>query len=883
MGNRVGKRKRLGVADKATDQKVETASVERDGTLAETTLDTAQVMGKAHCTEKPAPGTTEETQVQTAREHGEAQSSVETTEVNESQSDAQMPQVVPQNTEAQLDTETSEHTSEAQPVVKSALGSTDKTEAAMEQDESSPIGEATQVTETHLNALDAQKPEAQFADEAQPVEMNTWKTEAQPSARSREEIDVPVTMATMQVALRESEPAAPTPQMNGEAESITETPLVSIEVVGAQLSVPYTHVGEMQLAEMGESQKARDDAEALSTAEQPVEVTEAPPTSTQAHESRQDTDGSQPLAEKTLETAEVSEGHTMEQTTEETREGQQIAQAIEAEVCSIEETAQKATQVIMEPQSAVVSTGVTGGRQSIEPTLGILEMAESQNVTEISEAQPAAETTERTKTQPITLDTQEAKVVAEGQPVMETTEVIADSQPTALGKPDSETHKTAQILDEIGEGQTALLLFTSRQSLSQDTLHGWQSLAILEEIPPMTGETQLLAVTETVSVVPNTQTLQDTGAWPSAEITEAAEVKSTEQMALDTAKVSEAQSAGENQVHLNTGVTEVMEVQATGSDTQESPQKTETMRETGVTQSTEWSMPEGGGALPTAEEAQAEIAASIAQKAEPATEIIAANSESCPIAQATEEMEVPLVAEIEVQMTVPATQERPQDTSEMKPIRLHVPETDVQLSVQQTEVYTTALTMLKIIRETSEAAAETTEENEACPSPGMMLETTEEAESLQSLIETIELRVEKRDQDPPILANITEDQEAGGDEAGSKEEALKASEAKVSAGAEPELQQCTKQEDPADSLDAGSEFPQKLEPSSETQAFQPLAFTVTVVDGVQGEVQQAPPASETQKAKGEMALSPDCGPIGSEAVPSKGISGREAPDLVSMA
>uniref|UniRef100_A0A8C3SQW7 Uncharacterized protein n=1 Tax=Chelydra serpentina TaxID=8475 RepID=A0A8C3SQW7_CHESE len=166
------------------------------------------------------------------------------------------------------------------------------------------------------------------------------------------------------------------------------------------------------------------------------------------------------------------------------------------------------------------------------------------------------------------------------------------------------------------------------------------------------------------------------------------------------------------------------------------------------------------------------------------------------------------------------------------------------------------------IKETSEAAAKTTEENEACPIPGNVLETPEEAESLQSLTETTELKVEKRGPDPPMLANITEDQEGGEHAAISKEDILKASEPEISVDAESELQQDTELEDPAASLGASCELPQTLEPSSETHAFQPLASIVTAVD----------------ERGGEMALHSDCGPIASVAVPAKVSFAREAPD-----
>uniref|UniRef100_A0A674IHP8 Uncharacterized protein n=1 Tax=Terrapene triunguis TaxID=2587831 RepID=A0A674IHP8_9SAUR len=177
---------------------------------------------------------------------------------------------------------------------------------------------------------------------------------------------------------------------------------------------------------------------------------------------------------------------------------------------------------------------------------------------------------------------------------------------------------------------------------------------------------------------------------------------------------------------------------------------------------------------------------------------------------------------------------------------------------------------------TSEAAAKTTDANEAYTIPGTVLETPEEAESLQSLVETTELKAKKRGQDPQIPANITEDQEGGERAAISKEEILKASEQEISVDAESELQQYTEQ-DPAASLGASCELPQTLEPRSKTQAFQPLQSIVTAVDerGVQGEPKQSLSASETQGRKGEMALHSDCGPLGSEAVPSKEIFARE--------
>uniref|UniRef100_A0A8C3HZK3 Uncharacterized protein n=1 Tax=Chrysemys picta bellii TaxID=8478 RepID=A0A8C3HZK3_CHRPI len=132
------------------------------------------------------------------------------------------------------------------------------------------------------------------------------------------------------------------------------------------------------------------------------------------------------------------------------------------------------------------------------------------------------------------------------------------------------------------------------------------------------------------------------------------------------------------------------------------------------------------------------------------------------------------------------------------------------------------------------------------------------AESLQSLMETTELKAKKRDQDPQIPANITEDQEGGEHAAISQEEILKASEQEISVAA---------------SLGASCELPQMLEPRSKTQTLQPLQSIVTAVDerGVQGEPKQSLSASETQGRKGEMALHSDCGPIGSEAVPSKEI------------
>uniref|UniRef100_A0A8C0GBM5 Uncharacterized protein n=1 Tax=Chelonoidis abingdonii TaxID=106734 RepID=A0A8C0GBM5_CHEAB len=163
------------------------------------------------------------------------------------------------------------------------------------------------------------------------------------------------------------------------------------------------------------------------------------------------------------------------------------------------------------------------------------------------------------------------------------------------------------------------------------------------------------------------------------------------------------------------------------------------------------------------------------------------------------------------------------------------------------------------------AAAKTTEENEACPISGTVLETPEEAESLQSLMETTELKI-KRGQEPQIPANRT-GQEGGEHAAISKEEILNASEMDISVDAESELQQYTEQEDQSASLGASCELPQTLEPSSETQAFQPLESIVTAVDerGVQGEPKQTFSAFETQGRKGEMALHSDCGPTGSEA------------------
>uniref|UniRef100_A0A452I759 Uncharacterized protein n=1 Tax=Gopherus agassizii TaxID=38772 RepID=A0A452I759_9SAUR len=177
----------------------------------------------------------------------------------------------------------------------------------------------------------------------------------------------------------------------------------------------------------------------------------------------------------------------------------------------------------------------------------------------------------------------------------------------------------------------------------------------------------------------------------------------------------------------------------------------------------------------------------------------------------------------------------------------------------------------------------TTEENEACPISGTVLETPEEAESLQSLMETTELKI-KRGQEPQIPANRT-GQEGGEHAAISKEDILKASETEFSVAAESELQQYTEPEDPSASPGASCELPQTLEPSSETQAFQPLESIVTAVDerGVQGEPKQTFSAFETQGRKGEMALYSDYGPTGSEAVPSKEMSAREASDLIHMA
>ncbi|CAM5121202.1 unnamed protein product [Natator depressus] len=907
MGSRLSKRKRLGVPDKSTDQKAERAAMEMEGTpqetpethlAAETALDATQVMGKADCSEEPAPRTTEETASQTATEHGEAkhgeaQPSAETTEGNESQPEAKLPPAVPQITETQLDTETSEHTSEAQPVEESSLDPTDETEAATEHYESSPIEETTEVTETRLNVLHDQGTEAQLAGEIQPINIGVLKTEDQPTAWSGEETEVPVAMPTRQEALGEAEPAAQTPQMI-EAESIVETALASTELIAAQLAVQDTQLGEMQLAEMGESQKVTDHAENCSTAE-PMEVTEAQPASPSAHKILQDTKGSQPLAERPLEPTEVSEVHSIAQTTEETNEGQKIAQAIEAEVCSIEETSQKTTEIMIGAHSAAVTKGESGEAQSIEPP-SIAEVAETQNAAENSEDQPWSETTEVTKTQPIALHAQKSKAVAgEDRPAFETSEIMTDSQPTMLGKPDTEAHKTVQSTEETGKGQTAL---PAMRGILQETLptgEAQQAVEILEESLHVTGGAQRLAETESQNTtengeahpipeteaasVPNPETPEEAGAWPTAE---AAEGKSTEDMALDTAKVSEALPAGENQAHPNTEVREAMVVQAAGTDTQ-SPREAETVRET-VTQSTEWSTPEGGGTRPTAEAAQVQTAAPIVQKSEPATETPAGSSESCPIVQATEEMAVPPVAETKIQIAAPATQELPRDSSETVSCTCSPIGCEVQSAAQTPEVYATALTILKFIQETSEAAAKTTEENEACPSPGTVLETPKEAESLQSLMETTELKFEKRGQDPQIPANITEDQEGGEHAAISQEEILKASEPKISVAAESKLQQYTEQEDPVASLGASCELPQTLEPSSEIHAFQPLASLVTAVnERVQGEPKPILSASETQGTKSERALHSLCGPIGSEAVPSKETFAREAPDLIPMA
>ncbi|KAM7138136.1 uncharacterized protein RBU57_002873 [Macrochelys suwanniensis] len=908
MGSRLGKRKRLAVPDKPTDQKAERAAMEMEGTpqetpetylAAETALDATQVMGNVLCPEEPAPGTTEETEIQTATEHGVAQPkptevsevpSAETTEGTESQPETQLPPAVPQITETQLDTETSEHTSEAQPVEESSLDPTDETEAATEHNESSSIGEATEVTETQLNALHDQGTEAQFAGEIQPIKTGVLKIEDQPTAWSREETEMPVAMPTMQETLGEAEPAAQTPKMT-EAESIVETALAPTEVIAAQR-------GERQPAEMGESQEVTDHAEPCSAAE-PMEATEAQPASPSMYKVLQDTEGSQPLAEKSVEPTEVSEVHSIVQTTEETNEGQQIAQAIAAEVCSIEETSQKTTEIMIGAHSAAVNTE-PGEAQPIEPP-SIAELAEAQNAAENSEDQPSSETTQVTKTQPIALHAQQTKAVAgEDQPAFETSEIMADSQPTMLGKPDTEAHKTVQSTEEIAEGQTAL---PAMQGILQEMLpagEAQKAVELIDESLHGTGGAQLLVETESQNTtetgeahpiseseaasVPNTQTPQEAGACPTAEIAKAAEGKSTEDLALDTPKASKALPARENKARPNTEVREALEVQPAGPDTRESPRETETMRET-VTPSTEWSMPEGGGAQPTTEAAQVQIAVPIAQKSEPATETTAGNSESWPIVQATEEMPVAPVSETGIQIALPATQELPQDSSETQPIGLHVQETEVQSAAQTAEVYTTALTILKFIKETSEAAAKTTEENEACPIPGTVLETTEEAESLQSLTETTELKVEKRGQDPPIPANITEDQEGGEHAAISKEDILKASEPEISVDAESELQQDTELEDPAASLGASCELPQTLEPGSETHAFQPLASIVTAVDekGVQGEPKQTLSAFEIQGTKGEMALHSDCGPIGSGAVPSKETFAREAPDHIPIA
>ncbi|CAM4698490.1 unnamed protein product [Caretta caretta] len=902
MGSRLGKRKRLGVPDKSTDQKAERAAMEMEGTpqetpethrAAETALDATQVMGKADCSEDPAPRTTEEIASQTATEHGEDQPSAETTEGSESQPEAKLPPAVPQTTETQLDTETSEHTSEAQPVEGSSLDPTDETEAATEHYESSPIEETTEVTETRLNVLHDQGTEAQLAGEIQPIDIGVLKTEDQPTAWSREETEVPVAMPTRQEALGEAEPAAQIPQMI-EAESIVETTLASTELIAAQLAVQDTQLGEMQLAEMGESQKVTDHAENCSTAE-PVEVTEAQPASPSAHKILQDTKGFQPLAERSLEPTEVSEVHSIAQTTEETNEGQKIAQATEAEVCSIEETSEKTTEIMIGAHSAAVTKGESGEAQPIEPP-SIAEVAETQNAAENSEDQPWSETTEVTKTQPTALHAQKSKAVAgEDRPAFETLEIMTDSQPRMLGKPETEAHKTVQSTEETGKGQTAL---PAMQGILQETLptgEAQQAEEILESLH-VTGGAQRLAETESQNTtengeaypipeteaasVPNPETPEEAGVWPTAE---AAKGKSTEDMALDTAKVSEALPAGENQDHPNTEVREAMVVQAAGTDTQ-SPRETETVRET-VTQSTEWSTPEGGGTRPTIEAAQVQTAAPNVEKSEPATETPAGNSESCPVVQATEEMAVPPVAETEIQIAAPATQELPRDSSETVSGTCSPIGREVQSAAQTTEVYATARTILKFIQETSEAAAaKTTEETEACPIPGTVLETPKEAESLQSLTETTELKFEKRGQDPQIPANITEDQAGGERAAISKKEILKASEPKISVDAESKLQQYTEQGDPVASLGASCELPQTLEPSSETHAFQPLASLVTAVNErrVQGEPKQILSASETQGTKSEMALHSVYGPIGSEAVPSKEMFAREAPDLIPM-
>ncbi|XP_038236910.1 fibrous sheath CABYR-binding protein-like [Dermochelys coriacea] len=828
MGSRLGKRKRLGVPNKSIDQKAERAAMEMEGTpqetpethlAAETALDATQVMGKADCPEEPAPGTTEETESQTAKEHGEAQPSAETTKGNESQSEAKLPTAGPQITETQLDTETSEPTSEAQPVEESSLDPTDKMEAAMEHYESSPIEETTEVTETRLNVLHDQGTEAQFAGEIQPINIGVLKTEDQPTAWNREETEVPVAMPTKQEALGEAEPAAQTPQMI-EAESIVETALASTEVIAARLAVQDTQLGEMQLAEIGEFQKVTDRAENCSTAE-PMEVTEAQPASPSAHKILQDTKGSRPLAERSLELTKVSEVHSIAQTMEETNEGQKIAEAIEAEVCSIEETSEKTTEIMIGAHSAAVTKGESGEAQPVMPP-SITEVPEAQNATENGEDQSWSETTEMTKTQPITLRTQKSKAVpGEDQPAFETSEIMTDFQPTMLGKPGTEAHETVQSTEENGEGQTALPAMRGILQEMLPTGEAQQVVEIIEESLHVTGGAHLLAETESQNTtengeahlipeteaasVPNTETSEEAGVWPTAETTEAAEGKSTEDMALDAAKVSEALPAGENKAHPNTEVREAMEEQSAGTDTQ-SPQETETRRET-VTQSTEWSVPEGGGTRLTAEAAQVQTAAPIAQKSEPATETTAGNKESCPIVQATEEMAVPPVAETEIQIAVPATRELPQDSSETVSCTCHPIGCEVQSAAQTAEVYTTALTILKFIQETSEAAAKTTEENEACPIPGTVLETPEEAETLQSLTETTELKFEKRGQDPQIATNITEDQEGGEHAAISKEEILKASESEISVDGKSKLQQYTEQEDTAASLGDSCELP----------------------------------------------------------------------------
>ncbi|XP_050777452.1 fibrous sheath CABYR-binding protein-like [Gopherus flavomarginatus] len=823
--------------------------------------------------------------------------SAETTKGNESQPEVQMPLAVPQITKTQLDTETSEHTSEAQPVEKSSLDPTDETEAATEHDESSPTGETTEMTETQLNALHDQGTETQFAGEIHPIEISVLKIEDQPPAQNREETEVPVAMPTMQEALREAEPAAQTPQMTSDAESIVEPALASKDAIVAHLAVQDIQLDELQLAEMDESQNVTDHAKACSTAE-PMEVTEAHPASPSMYQSLQDTEESQHIAEKSLEITEVSEVQSIARAIEETNEGQQIAQAIKAKVCSIEQTSQKTTEIMIGSQSAIVTTGESGEAQPIEAP-SIAEVAEVRNAAKNSEDQPSSETTEVTRTPPIALHVQKTKAVAgEGQPAIETSEVMADPQPTMLGEPDTEARKTVQSTEEIGEGPTAL---PAVQGILQELLpasEAQQAVEIIEKSLHVTGGTQLLAETKSQNTtenneahpipeteaasVPNTQTPQELSAWPTGETAKAAEGKSTEDMVLDTAKVNEAPPAGENKAHPNTKVREAMEVQAAGTDAQDSHQGAETMKET-VTQSTEWSMPESGGAQPTAEAARVQTAAPIAQKSEPATETTAGNSESCSIVQATEEVAVPPVAETEIHIAVPATQELAQDSSERQPIGLHVQETEVQSAAQTAEAYTTALTILKFIKETTEAAAKTTEENEACPTSGTVLETPEEAESLQSLMETTELKI-KRGQEPQIPANRT-GQEGGEHAAISKEEILKASETEFSVDAESELQQYTEPEDPSASLGASCELPQTLEPSSETQAFQPLESIVTAVDerGVQGEPKQAFSAFETQGRKGEMAIHSDCGPTGSEAVPSKEMSAREASDLIHMA